>query len=116
MPKLCRAPIPIVKIRAPQITGIQKLRGCGPSALPGVGIIQYAVAGSGAQLRSLDPGSEGFDPGPQLDLQGPGAARLTQDLDIGLRDRVGIEGAVRALCRIGAPRAAHTAISDEMGD
>jgi hypothetical protein len=42
------APIPIVRIAAPQITGIQKLRGCGPSAAPGARIIQQAVAGSGA--------------------------------------------------------------------
>jgi len=48
MPKLCRAPIPIVRIAAPQITGSQKLRGRGPSAASGAGIIQYAVAGSGA--------------------------------------------------------------------
>src|SRR5258708_39031518 len=29
MPKLCRAPMPMVRITAPQITAIQKLRCCG---------------------------------------------------------------------------------------
>ena len=52
---------------------------------------------------------EGLDPWPQLDLQGPGAARLAQDLDIGLGDRVGIERAVRAVQRIGMSRTAHAA-------
>jgi hypothetical protein len=40
MPKLCRAPISTVRIAAPQITGIQKLRGCRPSAAPGARITQ----------------------------------------------------------------------------
>jgi hypothetical protein len=40
MPKLCRAPIPIVRIAAPQITGIQKLRGCARSAALTARIIQ----------------------------------------------------------------------------
>jgi hypothetical protein len=52
---------------------------------------------SAALLRPLGHPSEGFDPGPQFDLQGSGAARLAQDLDIGLGDRVGIERAVRAV-------------------
>src|SRR5262249_56077425 len=50
------------------------------------------------------------------DLQGPGAAWLAQDLDIGLGDRVGIERAVRAVRRIGMSRTAHAAVDDEMGD
>src|SRR5207248_3895571 len=61
-------------------------------------------------------GSECLDPGPQFDLQGPGAARLAQGLEIGLGDPVGIERAVRPVVRIGPPRAAHPAIDDEMGD
>jgi hypothetical protein len=32
-----RAPIPIVRIAASQITGNQNLRGCGPPAAPGAG-------------------------------------------------------------------------------
>src|SRR5260370_41569849 len=60
--------------------------------------------------------SECLDPGPQLDLQGPGATRLAQHFEIGLGDRVGVERAVRAVVRVGAPGAAHPAIDDEMGD
>src|ERR1700735_5466385 len=38
---------------------------------------------------------EGLDPGPQLDLPGPGAARLTVQLQVSLGDRVRVEEAVR---------------------
>src|ERR1700687_5355507 len=60
--------------------------------------------------------SEFLDPGPQLDLPGPGTARLAQDFEIGLGDPVGIERAVRPVVRIRAPRAAHPAVDHEMGD
>src|SRR5215469_2979412 len=70
----------------------------------------------GRLVGHLGQPSEGLDPGPQLDLQRPGAARLPQHLDISLRDRVGIERAVRTVRRIRPPRAAYAAIDDEMGD
>src|SRR5215210_5560150 len=64
--------------------------------------------------RKLCGRSEGLDPGPQLDLPGPGAARLAQDLDVALGDRVGVERAVRPVRRIGAPGAAHPAFKTKM--
>src|SRR5712692_5475012 len=60
--------------------------------------------------------SEILDPGPQLDLKRPGAARLAQGFEIGLGDPVGIERAVRPLVRVRPARAAHPAVDDEMGD
>src|SRR6266852_3657490 len=60
--------------------------------------------------------SEILDPGPQLDLKRPGAARLAQGFEIGLGDPVGVERAVRPLVRVRAPCAAHPAIDHEMGD
>src|SRR5215470_16327343 len=67
-------------------------------------------------VRPLGHRSEAFDPRSQLYLQGPGAARLAQDLDVGLRDSVRIKGAVRAVRRIGTPCATHAAVDDEMRD
>ena len=41
-------------------------------------------------------GSEVLDPRPQLDLPGPGAAVLPEDVQVGAGDRVGVEHRVRA--------------------
>jgi len=55
---------------------------------------QRATDIGGRLLGHLGRPSEGLDPGPQLDFQRPGAARLPKYLDISLGDRVGIERAV----------------------
>src|SRR5258708_3681797 len=61
-------------------------------------------------------GSELLDPGPELDLRGPGAARLAQHMKIGLGDGVGVEHRVGLVGGLGAPRAADAAVDDEMRD
>src|SRR5579863_5809064 len=79
---------------------------------------------SGSSRREGDSGgsgsasSERLDPGPHLDLKRPGAARLAQNLDVGLRDVVGIEGAVGPIGRVEPPPrlAAHPAVDDEVRD
>src|SRR5689334_23485146 len=61
--------------------------------------------------------SERLDPGPQLDLPSPGAARLAVELEVGGGDGIGVEQAVRA-----APLGARVArltdgpVDDEMAD
>src|SRR5215831_14260322 len=105
MPKLCLAPIPIVRIAAPQITGTQKLRSCGLSAAS-----TEVIAILGRRP------SEGLDPGPQFDFERPGAAWLAQDLDIGLGDRGGVERRVGPVRRVGPAGAAHAAVDDEVRD
>ena len=50
--------------------------------------------GGGIRLRggwARDRSLEGLDPGPKLDLGRPGTARLTQHIEIGLRNRIGIQ-------------------------
>src|SRR5205814_651968 len=63
-------------------------------------LAQRATDIRGILLGHLGRPSEALDPGPQLDLQRPGAARLPQYLDISLRDRVGIERTVGTVRRI----------------
>ena len=57
-----------------------------------------------------------FDPWPEFNLQGPSAARLAQDIEIGLSNPVRIERAVRPVGRIRPPRAAYPAVDHEVGD
>src|SRR5580698_5120064 len=60
---------------------------------------------------------ERFDPRPQLDLPGPGIARLAMELEIGFGDRVGIEQRVRPFL-IGARIVllGDAAVDDEVAD
>ncbi len=57
--------------------------------------------------------SEGFDLRSEPDLSCPGAARLAQDIEIGLRDRIGVELAVRLVGRVGPRVAASSAVDYE---
>src|SRR5215468_1999921 len=50
--------------------------------------------------------SEFFDPRPELEFPGPGAARLLQHVPVILRDGVGIEEGIRAIVRLAAHCAA----------
>src|SRR5215813_1327335 len=60
--------------------------------------------------------SEFFDPRPQLELPGPGAAWLLQYVPVAFRNGVGIEEGIRAIVRLAAHRAADAAVDDEMTD
>src|SRR5580704_5919997 len=60
-------------------------------------------------------GSEGLDPGPHLDLPGPGVARLTDEVKIALRDRIRIEHGATPL-RIGPARGTNAAVDDHVPD
>src|SRR5271165_2362918 len=55
-------------------------------------------------------------PRPQLDLPGPGAAGLRDEVKIGLRDRLGIEHAVGLVGGLRSARAADAAVDHHMGD
>src|SRR3954452_3202272 len=85
---------------------------CGSFCGIGAGHAGYNDAGSGS-WRLL---SEGLDPGPHLDFERPGAARLAQYFDISLGNRVGIERAVGPVGRVRAAGAAHAAVDHEMRD
>src|ERR1700730_18313931 len=61
-------------------------------------------------------GSERLDPRPHLDLKRPSAARLAQDIEVGLGNRLGIERTVRPVVRVRVPGAANTAVDHEMRD
>src|SRR5260370_32692526 len=60
--------------------------------------------------------SELLHPGPQLDLPGPGAARLVQQVHIAFGDRVGVEQAVGLVGGLGAAVAADAAVDYHVRD
>src|SRR5277367_4011547 len=55
-------------------------------------------------------------PGAKFDLPGPRAARLPQHLQIGLRNRVGVEHRVRLVRGLGSTRISNAAVDHEMAD
>src|SRR5438067_2437426 len=58
-----------------------------------------------------------LDPGAQLDFPRPGAARLAVELEIALRDRIGIEQAVgAALVGARVARLGDAAVDDDVAD
>src|SRR5947208_9655850 len=60
--------------------------------------------------------SEFLHPWPQLDLPRPGAARLMDEVDVRVGDRIGIERAVRTLGRIRPARASDTTVDHDVRD
>src|ERR1700735_2537400 len=66
--------------------------------------------------RVAAPDSKLLEPGPQLDLPGPGTAMLPQQIEIALRNGIRIEHGVRLVRRIGPARAQNAAVDDNMGD
>src|SRR5579872_2261688 len=66
--------------------------------------------------RLTPAGLKFLHPRPQLDLPSPGAARLTQHMQISLGDGVGIEHRVGPIRRLGPARIADRAVDDEMRD
>src|SRR6202011_5536255 len=60
--------------------------------------------------------SEPLDPRPELYLPGPGAARLSQDVQIGLRNGIGVEHRVGLVRSLGSARIADPAVDHEMRD
>src|SRR6516164_773042 len=61
-------------------------------------------------------GLEFLYPGTQLNLLRPRAARLLQDVQVGLRDGVGVEQGVRRVTGQRAACAADATVDDEMGN
>src|SRR5215467_12516193 len=57
-----------------------------------------------------------FHPWPHLDLPGPAAARLGEEEEVALCDRVGIEHRIGMVGALGPPRRADAAVDHHMGD
>src|SRR6476646_8681019 len=55
-------------------------------------------------------------PRPQLDFPGPRAAGLMDEMEVGLRDGLGIEHAVRLVGYLHPARAPDAAVDHDMGD